>query len=104
MGTRNRDGQAPEVRYLTPADAVMAHITINQYLQQVGFARDPRFLAMGMGPGAGSDPTGGRRGEGGCLWLSLRRGESAACDRLQTLLKLQVLPAGSGTEEASRWR
>lgn len=48
----------------------MAHITINQYLQQVGFARDSRFLAMGMGPGAGSDPTGGRRGERGvCFCL-----------------------------------
>lgn len=67
MGTRSGDGPAPEVRCSKPAAAAMAHITINQYLQQVGFARDLCFLAAGVGPGAGSDRACLGVGICGCL-------------------------------------
>lgn len=59
VGTRNKDGPAPEVRRLTPAAAAMAHITINQYLQQVSFAWYPCLLATVVSPGALSDGSGG---------------------------------------------
>lgn len=45
----------------------MAHITINQYLQQVGFARDLSFLTAGVDPGAGSDRACLGVGICGCL-------------------------------------
>jgi hypothetical protein len=45
VGTRSGNGPAPEVRHSTPAAAAMAHITINQYLQQVGFAWYPGLRA-----------------------------------------------------------
>lgn len=96
MGTRSGEGPAPEVRHLTPAAAAMAHITINQYLQQVGFALYPCLLATGVSPGAESDGAGGP-----AAGVEERR---VCCMQWAACLaqKLQVLP--DGTEEDPRWR
>lgn len=92
VGTRSGDGPAPEVRHSAPAAAAMAHITINQYLQQVGFAWYPCLRAT---RGESWGRVGRRRGS--CGWP---RGEEGVLHAMGSLPCSEV--AGAALRDRRR--